>query len=102
MQSQIYKFTLTSPDGKTHNQTDHILTDRREHSRVLDVSSSKRIECDTDHYLVVAEVRRRLSVSKWDTQKFDMEKFNLRKLNEVEGKVKSQTGLQFWKIQMLM
>jgi len=33
----IHKYTWTSPDGKTHNQTDHLLIDRRWHSSVLDV-----------------------------------------------------------------
>jgi hypothetical protein len=33
----IHKFTWTSPDGKKHNQIDHILIDRRWHSSVLDV-----------------------------------------------------------------
>jgi hypothetical protein len=33
----INKHTWTSPDGKTHNQTDHIQIDRRRHSSVLDV-----------------------------------------------------------------
>ena len=33
----IHKYTWTSPDGKTHNQTDHILIDRRWQSSVLDV-----------------------------------------------------------------
>jgi hypothetical protein len=30
----IYKYTLTSPDGKTHDQIDHILLDGRRHLNV--------------------------------------------------------------------
>jgi hypothetical protein len=45
-------------------------------------------DCDTDHYLVVAKVRERLSVSKQAAQKFDGERFNLRKLKEQEVKEK--------------
>jgi hypothetical protein len=64
----IYKFTWTSSDGKTHNQIDHILIDRRRHSSVLDVRSFRGPDCDTAHYLVVAKVRERLAVSKGPTQ----------------------------------
>ena len=33
----IHEYTWISPDGKTHNQIDHVLIDRRWHSSVLDV-----------------------------------------------------------------
>jgi hypothetical protein len=33
----IHTFTWTSPDGNTHNQIDHILIYRRQHSSVLDI-----------------------------------------------------------------
>jgi hypothetical protein len=43
-------------------------------------------DCDADHYLVVAQVRERLTVSKQTAKKFEGERFNFRKLNEVEVK----------------
>jgi endonuclease/exonuclease/phosphatase family metal-dependent hydrolase len=63
-----HKFTWKSPDRKTHNQTDHILVDRRWHSSILDVRSFRAADCDSDHYLVVAKVRERQAVSKQTTQ----------------------------------
>ena len=43
----IHNYTWTSPDGKTHNQIDHILTDRRWHLCVLDVRSFRAAACGT-------------------------------------------------------
>jgi hypothetical protein len=37
---------------------------RQRHSSALDVLSFKATDCDTDHYLVVATVRKRLAVNK--------------------------------------
>ena len=62
--TRIHKYILTSPDRKTHNQTDHILIYRRSHSSILDVRSSRGADSDTDHYLVVAKFRGKLAVSK--------------------------------------
>jgi hypothetical protein len=82
----IHKIIWAS-DGKTH-KTDYILTDRRRHSSILDVRSFRAADCDTDHYLVVAKVRKRLPVSKQTTHRLHTERFNLKKLNELQGKEK--------------
>jgi hypothetical protein len=82
----IHKFTWTSPNGKTDNQIDHILIDRRRNSSILDVRSFRAADCDTDHYLVAAKVKDRLAVSNKTTHTFHTERFSLKKLNEVEGK----------------
>jgi hypothetical protein len=81
-----HKITWTSPDGKTHNQVDHIIIGRRRHSSILAVRSFGAADCDTDHCLVVAIVRERLAVSKQTTNRFHMKRFNRKNLNEVEGK----------------
>ena len=82
----IHKYTWASPDGKTRNQTDHTLIDRRWHSSILNVRSLRGADCATNHYLVVATVREILAVSKQTAQKFDVEIFNLRKLSELEAR----------------
>jgi len=78
------KYTWTSPDGNTHNQTDHILIDRRWYSSIPDVRSFRVFDCVTKHYLAVEKVRERLAASKQATKKFDVERFNLRKQSELE------------------
>ena len=53
---------------------------------ILDVQSFRGADCDTNHCLVVAEVRERLAVSNQAAQNFDGETFNLGKLNEVKNR----------------
>jgi len=56
-------------------------------------------DCDTDHYLITATVRKRLSVSKLLTQKSDVEKFILKKVSDLEVgnniRLKSQKVFSF-------
>ena len=79
----IHKYPWTSTDGKTHNHTDHILINKRWLLSILDVRSFRGADCFIDHYLVVAKVRERLSVSKQAAQKFHVERFNIKKLYEL-------------------
>jgi hypothetical protein len=64
----------------------HVLVDRQIHSSILDVQSLRATDCDTDHYLVAAEVRQRLVVNNQRSHRFHMEKFKFKKLKEAEGK----------------
>jgi hypothetical protein len=88
---KIGKYTRTSPEGNTHNQIDNVLIDIRRHSSILDVRSFRVGDCDTDHYLVVANVRERLVVSKQAAQQRHTERFNVKDLNE--GDVNEQYQL---------
>jgi len=60
----IHKHAWFSPDGGSHYQIDHILTDTRWHSIILDVPSFRGAYNDTDHYLVIAKVTKNLPVGK--------------------------------------
>jgi len=64
------KFTWISPVGKNHHQAEYILIDRRWHSIILNVRSFRGADCDTDHYLMFAKVRKRMAVSRQAAQSF--------------------------------
>jgi hypothetical protein len=55
----IYKYTWTSPDGKTHNQIDHILVDRRIYKSI--VLSVVLYGCETWSLTLREEHRLRVS-----------------------------------------
>ena len=57
----IHKITWKSPDGETHNQMDHLLVDSRHLSDVIDVRTYRGANVDSDHFLVIARIRSRIS-----------------------------------------
>jgi hypothetical protein len=59
----IHKCSWTFPDVKK-NQNDHMLVDKRQHSNIVNAQSFRAADSHTDHYLVGAKVRERLSVRK--------------------------------------
>lgn len=58
---RIHKATWRSPDGTTQNQIDHLLICARYKSSLLDVRSYRGANIDSDHYLVIAKVRAKIS-----------------------------------------
>jgi hypothetical protein len=114
---RLNKFNLGSPKSETvlktfredlHNRlnkmnlTDLTVNERWEQCRKVIIDSSEEIlgvrsfrgaDCGTDHYLVAAKLRERLSVMKQVAPKFDMQRFDLRKLNDAEVKEQYQVKI---------
>jgi hypothetical protein len=49
---RIHKETWRSPDGSISNQTDHVMIDSRHTTDILDVTSCRGADCDSDHFMV--------------------------------------------------
>jgi hypothetical protein len=69
------------------------LIGKRRHSNVVDVHSFRGADFETDHYLVVAKLRERISVSRRARQKFDLERFHLKKVDDIEVREKYQVEI---------
>ena len=57
----IHKPTWTAPDRLFESQIDHMVIDARHMSDLLDVRSYRGGNVDSDHYLVIARMRARIS-----------------------------------------
>jgi acid phosphatase class B len=63
---EIHKQTWRSPDGKTNNQTDHILIDKRNASSMLHMKSCRGVSSDSDHYFVGGRYRCKIANNKYE------------------------------------
>lgn len=59
-----HKYTWNSPDGVTKNQIDHLAISSKWRSSLLDVRNRRGADIDSDHHLVVAEVRLKVAVAR--------------------------------------
>ena len=58
------RHTWTAPDGKTKNQIDYILIDKRYRNGIRNSKARPGADCDSDHNLVVAYLRVKLQLNK--------------------------------------
>ena len=79
---EIHKQTWRSPDGKTNNQIDHILIDKRNASSMLDVKSCRGASSDSDHYLVRGKYRCKIAYNKHEPNR-TTRRFQIQALREV-------------------
>ncbi|GFV12409.1 craniofacial development protein 2 [Trichonephila clavipes] len=93
----IHKITQRSSDGSTCNQIDHLLVDSRHKSHILDVRTYHGANLDSDHFLLMAKVRARISnfqkshrkcVEKFDCGRFKDKALKLKFQEQLENKYK--------------
>lgn len=64
LHKSIHKQTWISPGHRAANQIDHVIIEAKHFSDVMDVGSYRGANVDSDHYLVVARIRARISTIK--------------------------------------
>ncbi|CAG4943626.1 unnamed protein product [Colias eurytheme] len=63
-----HKYTWNSPDGITKNQIDHLAISSKWRSSLLDVRNRRGADIDSDHHLVVAEIRIKIATHRKRTR----------------------------------
>lgn len=93
-----HKITWMSPGQKYGNQIDHILVNKRREKIITDVRTYRGANADTDHYLVISDMKQKVIGSKKQSKlRF---KWNVEKLNREEERqkyedyIENQTSLE--------
>lgn len=89
----IHKQTWVSNDHITRNQIDHIIVDARHGNNIMDVRSLRGIDGDTDHYLVRAKVKTRISSQKYN-KTIKNPQWNLDEIENTEKQQKYKEQLE--------
>ena len=60
MSKDIHKGTWNDPAGRTVNQIDHVLINKRRATTVEDVKTMRGANCDSDHFLIRTIIRHKI------------------------------------------
>jgi hypothetical protein len=82
----IHKMTWKFPDASTFYQIDHLITDARHVSNVLDARSFRVANTDSDHYLVISKIRGRICNMR-RISGYQVNMFNVGKLKERDATI---------------
>jgi hypothetical protein len=93
LHKEIHKQTWRSPDGKTDNQIDHILIDKKNASGMLEIKSCRGANSNSDHFLVGGIYRRKIAHDKLDLNG-KTRKLHLEALRETSTVMKFQRQLK--------
>ncbi|KAE9522281.1 hypothetical protein AGLY_017324 [Aphis glycines] len=98
---KIHKGIWRSPDGKTINQIDHVLIQRRFRSCIVDVRRYGGADCDTDHFLLISKFKIKLQDHNSVEKKRNQFSVNLEALKNIEtqSKYAAKISYQFRNIQ---
>jgi len=78
----IHKYTWTSPDGRTKNQIDHVLVNKKFLSSLQDVRAMRGADIHSDHQLVIATFQIKPAAVKHTRNK--RRKFNIGRLRDTD------------------
>jgi len=74
----IHTGTWKSPDRRTKNQIDKIVTNNKWRSSLLDLRAYSEADEGSDHYMIIAKIRLKLRAAKKEEQK--IRRFDILKL----------------------
>ncbi|XP_072906368.1 uncharacterized protein [Hemitrygon akajei] len=89
---RCHKITWVSPDHQSENQIDHVIVRQYWRSSLQDVRAKRGADIGSDHHLVVAKLKMKLSAKK--KQQNTQIKFDVRKLQTEENKKDFHIALQ--------
>jgi len=91
----IHKCTWNDPAGRTVNQIDHLLVNKRRAAIVGDVKTMREANCDSDHFLIRTTIRHQISRTYQKKQKYKL-RWDIHKL-ENKDKKKRISRIHYWK-----